>query len=469
MPASAVTSQDPNKIAQTNPFTEFIKRSAGKFGALYNDFEEDTRNKAMKVIKNTPEVKVDWTFIFIIIAGVLIILSWIMLIIIIRKLHISLLVGDRSQAECGKNYMEIETARNKIYTDYVKQYSNSLKFIKTLIGVILSLCLVSFTILIFKHFFAIKGLCADTLKPDGRRMYWLIRLPILFIICIATYIAYMNETYKYNVENKYLNKVTQISVKFTTAVTIAFFLSLLVLAIFIIWINGHLLNRSSTVYIWLLMILPITMIFAFFINIYVDKINNEFIVPYSNTTNEINNAINFLRNINCGQCVVGDKDSKSAEPIPVSKWMNIMLARNIKRMNPGEENGDPAMLLQDMANPQTAEYLKTLYAYIEHALGKELSELPDNVEAINQARMYIRQRMRSLRHNNDAMLSPIKSLIAGVFFSTVLVISFFIFMIYHSFYINYPTATTVTTGILTFIFIFIFVSYSWYMGSIRYR
>lgn len=466
MSAPAATSQDPNKIAQTNPFTEFIKRTAGKFGALYNDIQEDTTNKNMKVIKNTSEVKVDWTFVFIIIAGVLIITSWIMLVIIIRKLHLLILVGNRSQAECGKNYMEIETARNKIYMAYIKKYNKSLKLIKILIGTILSLCLVSFTILIAKQFFAIKSLCPDTLKPNGLRKYLMIRLPIVLFVCVITYIVYMKENYKFKLENRYLNQASKFSIPMTTAVTGSFFFFLLFLASYIVWLNGYLLNRSSTVYIWLLMILPITMIFAFFINIYVDKINNEFIVPYSNTTNDINKSINELREMDCSQCVIQNGPQKGMK---IKDWMNLMLARNIKRMNPGEETGDPTMLLQDSANPQNAEYLKTLYAYIEHALGKELSELPDNVDVVNRARLNIRQKLRSLRHNNDAMLKPVKSLVAGVFFSTVLVISVFAFMIYHSFYLNYPTATTVTTAILAFLFIFIFVSYSWYMGSIRYR
>jgi hypothetical protein len=401
-----------------------------------------------------------------IIAGILIIYCWFTILIIIRRLHLLTLIGDRSQAECGKNYMEIETARNKIYTDYNKRIDKSLKRIKLLLGIILSLCLLSFTIVLAQQFFQIKSLRSQSLKPPGIREYLVVRVPIILTICIITYIVYIIQTYSSKLQNRYGNSVSKISIPMNTAVTGAFFFFLLFLASYVIWLNGYLLNRSSTAYIWILMILPATMIFAFVINLYVAKIQNEFIKPYSNTVSDINKNVNVLRNIDCDGCVIPDGAKKGMK---VKDWMNLMLARNIKRMNPDEENGDPALLLADSTNSNASEYLQNLYAYIEHALGKELSELPDNVDSVNQARLNIRKDMRSLRHNNKAMLKPVKSLVRLIFMSTLLIILILTFIVYHSYYLKYPTGTTITTALISFLIIFILVAYSWYMGSMRYK
>lgn len=412
-------------------------------------------------------LKINWIniihFVAILFAVVFIIVAWIMLVVTVRKMSLLMMIGTRSQEECGKNYMEHETARNKLYIEYTGQIGTFLKVISNLLITIIGLAFLAFIAHLINNLFTLFSkykkdssnmTCEDTFTPNKRLIYILLLGAIILTLTVL-YIVYIQQNTQFKFEAKYNDAIKKIPLAGRVSVTTLLSIAFITAIILIIYMNKIIETTMTPLIVWIIL-LTIAFIFIYMMNINTIKINNQFVLPYGSATKNINENINVLRDLTCNECVVKEGGTK------INEWMNRMLSRNIKRVHPEEENGDPATLLD---SSQENGYLNTLYAYLEHALGQELKELPSSVTRANDARIEIRKKMRYLRHHNNDMLNPVKSFVSQITSITLIIVAIFTFMLFHFIYQKYPTATTVSMTLISIIIIIIGLTiYTWNKG-----
>lgn len=432
----------------------------------------------MELLDNK-SVEVDWhNLIPIIICVILLITAWIMLVSTVRKMDMLIEVGKRSQEECGKNYMERETARNRLYMEYTDKIGNSLKTVNSLLIIIIGIAFATTLINLGVNLNRIRSInCKELTQISGTEniiakiknkttMMTVVTI-IIILALVATFISYVQQNTQIKFQNKYTDAIKYSgSMSTTTLLLLAFgasFVNIIMSENFVL--KDVLSKPSSAVFIWIVL-LSIVFVFIYMMNINTIKINNDYIVPYGSSVEQINKDINALRKLDCDECTIQEGAKKGMQ---ISKWMNLMLSRNIMRANPDEENGDPLLILEDTNTSGSNKYLNTLYAYIEHSLGKELQELPENVAMANKLRTNIRQKFRYIRRNNDSMIQPVKSFVIQIATITAILVGVAAFLLYHLAYINSPTATTIAVSIMGFVFLVIALGiYSWNMGRSKY-
>lgn len=420
------------------------------FGANYNSAEcvSENNNNCVRLKPGLINRKVEWSFVLIIVSSILLIVSWLMLLYIVRKMNLIIKVGERSQAQCGKKYIEYETGRYKLYVAYTEKFNDLLNKVSNIIYTIVSLIFFAMLWIMVRNIWDLYR----TIKCNNSMCRAMIILgSIIIIISIVIYSLFMKKRSLTKLENRYTQTTKKKSLRDIVSSSVGITIMIIIMGIFNIWVHRYTFNNSTTIWIWMIVILPVIIMFLYAFNVNMTKINNEFIVPYSNASIQINSSLNNLRNDHTNTML---EDSIYSN-MTVSDWINLILGRNIKRVHPDEE-GDPRQILND---PNSTYYQNTMFAYLENAMGMELSELPDTVE---QNKLDIRQYMRSIRHNDKVMLKPVKSFILQIMIISGIIIFIFSFLLFHIIYQSHPIMTTIIFGMVSFTLIMIFSLYGWY-------
>jgi len=353
------------------------------------------------------------------------------------KLNNAYMFGNRSQKMCGQNYMEIESARNKLYLEYTSpDTEKKIKNIKKLLSASLILIV---TILIVSIFISAVDV------KDGNK--WNTIAWVYFvgaIILLASFlIAFFVVNRKAVLENTYGDSKTE--KKMTPLLVVMLALIVITCIVNSIFINPEIKDETPTLVV--LMIAAIfTIAFMFVVNINTKKINDNFISQYSNYSQEINGAI----------CKLGknDKDSISGgvnDGMKINKWIKQMLSRNYKRVNQDEEGGGTDYGFGENINCTD----KNIYSYIEHSNSTELYELPANIDRVREQQNIIRKNMWNMRYENNAMIKPVKKIIQQMRIFILILMFILAFIVYHVAYVNYPGYTKMSLVAIVLIFTFV--------------
>lgn len=353
---------------------------------------------------------------------ILILTTIILLSRLVFSYQSSILFGNRAQWECGTNYMEYETARFKLYQDYEKQ-SGKTKNIKGLLQTSLGFMIAMVSALLIMNMLN---------NEDAIRWF---SVGVLIIILIL-YIAFLSANRKDALFNKY-DDSTKNTGPFVGLLSTLFALILIVCGTHIFKLN----KENPTIPILMVFISIFIYGFLYIVNISTNKINYDFVDAYKKNTNSINNKVTQLLENQTDRIPTGPDRGKT-----VGEYMERMLARNIKRMHPDEEYGEPNVVIKSK-NRQDKSYASLYYAYIENREGRELSELPDT-EEVNTVRTELRKAMRNLRYENDSMIRPVNNFIKNIWAFLYLFIFIVLFLLYHPVYMRYPGWTKVILGLI---------------------
>ena len=368
-----------------------------------------------------------------------VLLLFIVIVIIAQltsKLNNAYMFGNRSQKMCGQNYMEIESARNKLYLEYTspdteKKIKNIKKLLSASLILIVSILIVSICISAFGRI---------NWEDWG---WWWVYFGFAGVLLIAFLIAFFVVNRKAVLENTYGDSKTE--KKMTPLLIVMLVLIVIVCIVNSIFINPEIKDETNTLVV--LMIAAIfTIAFMFVVNINTKKINDNFISQYSNYSQEINGAI----------CKLGknDKDSISGgvnDGMKINKWIKQMLSRNYKRVNQDEEGGGTDYGFGENINCTD----KNIYSYIEHSNSTELYELPANIDRVREQQNIIRKNMWNMRYENNAMIKPVKKIIQQMRIFILILMFILAFIVYHVAYVNYPGYTKMTLVAIVLIFTFI--------------
>ena len=455
-----------------------IDKIADWFGLLYKGYkvEVDGTSPNNRMLK-TDSDKIDYSGIFIYLAFFLALVTWIILYTSARDINVLIAVGNRVQQECGKSYMEIETARYKLYNEYVNTISKKLSKIKKMLMLAFLLVIIGVIGVFLQRWWPlwIRGdiqAGSVTIKSKGRYAAQgaAVGLSLVILTLFIVMYALINKT---SLENRYSNidkdnKKNLVIVISLVTIIVACLLALLGITL---WVNNLIeqglgVRNKNYVLFFSVLVVVIILTSLYAINIGTSKINKDFVAPYGNNVASINKNILSIKNANCSDagCMIetGPDSGKT-----VSEWMNITLARNIIRMNP-DEKGDPQMILNS-SDAKGNKYANVLYAYIENEQGRELAEIPNDNPSIKRSKDNIRQKMWENRRNNDAMLKSAKRFVSTVYAIVFIVFITVMFLVFHNFYVNFPAGTTVSIVVKISILIAIVAVICWLMASIVYK
>ncbi len=356
-----------------------------------------------------------FTTIVTTIAFIFLVVSFIWLAVIAAKMKDTINFGNRSQAECGATYIEMETARYKLFKGYNE---NDLRSVKGILQVAL------FAIMLVLFVTYISYITSTGTDPFAKG----VSMAVVVVLTLF-YIAYISVNIRYSTQSKYSdNNIDSKGMIGMTSVMMVLIVSVCLLNM--LYLNRAVGNPSASIAI-VLFVAVFVIIFIFIADIRTRQIIDDFKRVYELNRNEINAGIKDLREDNTNVVNTGPYKGNK-----VNQWMNIMLAKNISRMNPSEDIGDP----MDMTSND--KYKDEAYAYMEHIQGKELSELP-NVETVNASRGKIRLNMRNMRRENDNMIQPIRKFTRDVNMFLYVTIAILAFLLYHTAYIKKPMITKI--------------------------
>lgn len=442
--------------------------AADWFGMAYSGYRLEGND-----LVGTNTYSYDYSGIAIYSALVLAVIGWFVLYSAARDINVQLVVGNRLQQECGKSYMEQETARYRLYNHYNDKISKTLALIKKMLMIAFILVIIGVIWLVGQRWWplGLNGEIRSVMTSTKRKTVQLV-VGLTVIVVVSLFVVYYVLNKRTSLENSYSG-----SAKKSTAITAAFLTIILVgLAVLlgiVFWLNSLVeeklgISNKNYVPFFAIVVLAIVMASMYAVNIGIDKINDGFISPYGTNVADINKSIKDLKDENCGSnsagCII---ETGPDSGITVPEWMKLTLARNIKRMNP-DEKGDP-MLLLNSSDAKGNKYADTLYGYIENDQGRELAEIPNTNEAIKRKKDSIRQRMWENRRNNDAMLKPVKTFVYNVYAVVFIITIAITFLLFHEFYANFPTGATYFFVVRAFVFLLIVAILCWLMVSVVYR
>ena len=388
-----------------------------------------------------------------IIAVLLLFTAIVMIIQLTSKLNNTLMFGTRTQKMCGQSYMEFESARNKLYIEYtspgttkkiksIKQLlSASLIVITIVLGISLFISLIGYKIINMNQTEKIWGW---RISGNGKFGWYLGFADIFLIIFLISFFAVNRKAV---LENTYGVSKTEKSM--TPLLIMMLILIVLICIMNIVVINPKLNDKTPTLFV-LMIAAILTITFMFVINIRTKKIADDFTSNYAKYSNDINLSI----------CNLGQDDKNTIQEginknMKIKKWVKQLLSRNYKRIFQDEEDGDIDIEFGNNIDNCTNEKFKMNYVYLEHSHGKELDELPDNVDHIHKDRNTIRKNMWNMRNENDKMIKPIKQFVQQMRIFILIVLFMITFMVYHIAYINYPGYTKLVLVSVVLIFTFV--------------
>lgn len=452
------------------------------FGLLYKGYSVDTTSVGttnVNVLRLTQSNKMDFAGIFIYIAFVLALITWVILYTSARDIDVIISVGNRVQQECGKSYMEIETARYKLYNEYVNTISKNIAKIKKMLMVAFLFVIIGVIGIFLQRWWPLLkvngGITSSNkviMSSESRRTAQILAIIVSVVILILFVIMY-SLTSKMSLENKYSNTDKDNKKNFVIVISFVTIIIVGVIALLsiILWLNSIVeqnlgVNNKNYVLFFSILVVVIVLASLYAVNIGTNKINNEFISPYGSNAISINKSIMSIKDANCNDagCVIQNGPDSG---ISVNEWMKITLARNIKRMNP-EEKGDPELILNSR-DVKGNKYSNSLYGYIENEQGRELAEIPNTKLTIRRNKDNIRQKMWENRRNNNDMLKSAKQFVRTVYAIVFIVFITVMFLLFHSFYMNFPAGTTVSIVLQIFTLLAIVAVVCWLMASIVYR
>ena len=357
-------------------------------------------------------------------ALVLLVVSFILLAILAARLKRTLDYGNLSQKECGNNYIENETARYQLFVGYKEK---TVKLIKILLQT--ALLLIVLALLVVYGGYAFN-------KDIGNKLVRTLSIA-MGVLLVAFYITFQVVNKDYNFISKYnanpdkdAAKEKKRDRKMIGLMSTVLVLIVLACLLNIIYLDDAAGNTSVPTGM-VLFVAVFVMIFMFIVQRRAKQINDRFITVYSRYKDAINDGISSLRSDTRNIVKTGVLSGKT-----VKDWMNIMLARNIKKTRPNEDVSNPLDMKSNDA------YANDAYSYMEHRQGNELAELP-NVGTVNAHRTKIRVNMRNMRRENDAMIAPARKLAREINLFLYTIILIIVFMLYHISYVRQPLMTKV--------------------------
>lgn len=363
-------------------------------------------NEAVKVEVETPHTNIKgWVYVTV---SIIFIIIWVLLLVIITKIGNASRLGSRFQEECGKEYMERETARYYIYKAFTEDGGNgivqgSFKAIGALLFLIICIILFfitfeynvvnsavenvlnkSSTVNVIKqlgeslwkftpndtskqtpywiHIFNITGTDPTTLAGKWYVYYpfmgyfvpWALT-SIFYIVVISMFITYLSLVY--NTRRSKLVNRNGTSDK-DEAMRGVFWTGFSLCALYcmsLIYIYSYYKIRTNII---LLSILLIVMLLAFYyITRYYNNWRYRAITIYDDIKNDLNNSIKEIVN------------SNDIEKANIKNDMTNYIARNIRLTFPDDKN------VINTINKYADEY----YSFMMHTLDNKDNDESDKI------------------------------------------------------------------------------------------
>jgi hypothetical protein len=318
-------------------------------------------------------------------------IAFLILAALVYKLDDVRLLGERSQNECGVNYMEYETARFKLLQEYRKKKADKkLYTAKRVMFAGFSLLVIGMLMIFGRN--AGYGKLRNT---SGISMGIYIASIVLGFGILIMWLTVLGSSSKtigseYN-DNEQTQKKRS---KTYLATLIALVVIMVAFCIVTIIFQGIMDIQTTNIYIALGMSVFIFM-FLYFVERYHYKIYFDFIKPYEELSQRLNRPL--------GNLMADTRDTMPSGPYsgkPVKVWMEQLIANNIRRVHPDTESGSAELIL--------AGYTDKYWAYLENQQGKELYELPSS-GYVNDNRNQVRLYMREMRAKNVEYMKPVVS------------------------------------------------------------
>lgn len=386
-----------------------IRDFGDKIGEEYQKFQYKTfgytEDTALQKLNNL----VFWITIG---AFISLLIGFIILAVFAVKLKDTYEFGKRSQQECGNNYLEMETARYKVFDVYDEK---TIRLVKAFLQI--SLGFIVFALLIIYLDYADMNFTTLTL--------WILGL---------FYIGYFIVMIRHSTQSKYSTKAPVKTNDFIGVTVTMMALVIIACLHIMLYLDNEKENKSSRISLVLFTAI-IVFVLIIIVEIRTRQINDNFIEVYQQYQNQINDGIGNLRGSKGNKEIIqnGPYTGKT-----VKEWMNIMLAQNINRTNP-TKNVDENTLTDTMTKD---EFKGTDWKYMEHRHGKELEYVPDE-NTVKGDLNKVRLNMQNIRNDNGSMLKPVKQFITEVSIVMFLFIAIISFIIYHFAYTRKPTMTKI--------------------------
>lgn len=363
-------------------------------------------------------------FLVLAIAFILMLIAFLMLAAFVYKLDKVRLLGEKSQNECGVNYMEYETARYKLLQEYRKKKGDKLlnatkrvmfAGLSVLVGGLFLIMLANW----YKFSYFFKSIHGIT-----------IALGFLVLIFWIVLLGSSSKTIAFQYSDNEKDQKKRSKTYLALLATLAAFM--LAFCIGTIMFQGAMDIQATNIYIALVLTVFI-FAFMYFTEYYHYKIYFEFIRPYEVLSQNLNRPL--------GNLVADTTNTMPSGPYSgkyVKVWMEQLIANNIRRVHPETQSGSAELILAGKDENEN-RYSSMYWAYIENQQGKELYELPGTSTYVNNERNKVRLHMREMRAKNEDYMKPVVSFTRAIRLLVFVLIFLLIFMVYHEAYMKEPS------------------------------
>ena len=395
-------------------------------------------NDEIKMTEGGWEFKMGVEIAGTIIAVLLLFVAIVMMAQLTSKLNDALVFGNRSQKMCGQNYMEYESARNKLYTEYNStETEKKIKSIKQLLSGSLILIAIALIVSLIITFYG------RNTTLDWDRWYIILYFRGFAILLGIFLLIFFAVNRKAVLENTYGDSKTEKAM--TPLLIVMLVLIVLICICNIVFINPVINDQTANMFV-LMIVTILTITFMFIINIRTKEINDKFISKYKSYLDKINDKICILKK---------DKTNTIPEGVnkgmTIHKWIIQLLSRNYERISQSEGENNIPIQTEDEVDCNNKKN-KINYAYLEHNHGKELDELPDDKVQVLNSRDTIRENLWNMRNENSTMIKPVKQFVQQMRTFVLVALFMIMFMVYHVAYINYPGYTKLALVAIVLLF-----------------
>jgi hypothetical protein len=379
---------------------------------LYKEFEYKSIGYTEDTNLQTMNNRVFWITIG---AFISLLIGFIILAVFAVKLKDTYEFGKRSQQECGNNYIEMETARYKVFDVYNEK---TIRLVKAFLQISLGIIVLTLFGIYLTYNEGWKSF--DVLVPA--------------LILVGFYIGYFIVMIRHSTQSKYETKDIVKTNSFIGVTVTMMALVIIACLHIMLYLDNEKENKSSQISLVLFTSI-IVFVLVIIVEIRTRQINDNFIEVYQQYQYQINDGIGNLRGNKGAKETIQNGPYKGKT---VKEWMNIMLAQNINRENPTKQVKADT-LSETMNNPK---YKGTDWKYMEHRQGKELEYIPDE-NTVRGDLHKVRLNMQNIRNDNDSMLKPVKKFIREISLVMFLLIAIISFILYHFAYTRNPTMTKI--------------------------
>lgn len=302
---------------------------------------------------------------WIILLGIIFAVSWLLLVVVAINFSIAKKKAERSQAICGSEFMEIESERHAIKTEYEKN-------MKLLTPAMIMLSLTSLVMMCYAYFIYVsavkKGQSFKNHIYVTENMIVLIVSVILFLACLSLWLSEIVALSKLSRQIKLQSTISASWMKKITQFNIALSTLNVGLVCILLGVNIYLHKTMNTdkpdiqwiPYISLIVFGIIILITKVLLGFNVQSLTNKAIVPYTQKTSEVDTKITQMLR-------------KPQTRLPVQAY----LRNNIHRM-------DPNLQVDPTLNAESNDpFIRKYYLYIEHRGGRETVPGLDSTKRIS--------------------------------------------------------------------------------------